>query len=635
MTITQIDNNFHKLVELTATRTFDILESHNNDVSKAHRKGIDILAQTYAEILFDIRTGRFAIPLPTGTGKTTTIVALSLALHRLKLDAGVMVCAEKVEALCELKRSLIEAGFPEEKIGLLHGYGHDPEFNRECPKPNTASEPSCSPHEVDDKQLLLVTHQRMKTEGLDLDSLGYQGNTRQLNIWDEGFISSDGWSLNIKSLEQEIGTWKSSYSHEARFEKKLSDQAEVLNGYLEQVDHCIVERLSGIRTGESRILTIDPIQLSEIEIKSALKEVLGSKSQKDSILNFLKNTGDSLRVIRTRQNDAFLKYEVIIPEELTNLVILDASYPIRELCKLDETIKEIETGFQKDYSPVEIHWMESRSGRGYIQEQAEKGQESVLFSEIVQIVQSTLNDHPDEGILLFTFKTREIEIIGELKRLLVESGIDVDATNNQDQKLINFLTWGMETSLNSYSHCRHVILGGILHLPVIDVAALAVGQKRNLKSEFVKGELESLLLHEQAHCVYQAMSRGACRNTVEGKALPMKAYLFHTKLPEIQKALGHVMSGVQWKKYTPVYMKDGISKTDQLAMEMDKILIEYGDRGSSSTQLKKELEKRRGETIGSSIFRKAGDKLVNQPFGWERVGRSFGREMVIERDSQL
>ena len=38
---------------------------------------------------------------------------------------SVAVAASKVEALCEMKRSLLEIGVPESKIGLIHSKRYD------------------------------------------------------------------------------------------------------------------------------------------------------------------------------------------------------------------------------------------------------------------------------------------------------------------------------------------------------------------------------------------------------------------------------------------------------------------------------------------------------------------------------
>ncbi len=96
-----------------------------------------------------------------------------MAIRSLRYDhISVAVCASKVEALCGLKRDLIKQ-WCHESIGLLHSYKHDPKHTGE---PGYASEPCTDDH--DQKQILLVTHSRVRGKGgIDLYNT-YRGKAR-------------------------------------------------------------------------------------------------------------------------------------------------------------------------------------------------------------------------------------------------------------------------------------------------------------------------------------------------------------------------------------------------------------------------------------------------------------------------
>ena len=64
-------------------------------------------------------------------------------------------------------------------------------------------------------------------------------------------------------------------------------------------------------------------------------------------------------------------------------------------------------------------------------------------------------------------------------------------------------TWGNETSLNSYSFCKHVILVGILHRDLSELEAQYLGQIDNLKKTVELNDLQTIALSERAHCAYQ------------------------------------------------------------------------------------------------------------------------------------
>ena len=69
---------------------------------------------------------RFAIPLGTGLGKTSSIVAWVAELyHQGYNHISVAICASQIEALCQLKRDLMAEELPDKEIGLWHTYDHN------------------------------------------------------------------------------------------------------------------------------------------------------------------------------------------------------------------------------------------------------------------------------------------------------------------------------------------------------------------------------------------------------------------------------------------------------------------------------------------------------------------------------
>ncbi len=605
-----------------------ILENFGNSLNDQHQEGVRAIGRLYRKILFEGKSGRFAVPMPTGTGKTTTIIALCERLEDCGFDRGLMVCAEKVEALCELKRDLLAQGVPEAKIGLVHGYKHDPDFDRECPVPNTASEESIPDSEIGSRPYLLVTHERLRKAN-KLEKYGYQGKPRDLTIWDESLIAADGWSISLKELQKGIGEWRGAFESDRIMGKEQSQEAHLLHGYFLEVSTRLGEVSKNLGIGQEELVKFEHTELYHKE-REALQEVLGG-SYKGSVLNqFLDVIDLDLRAIRTSESDAFIHYEIVIPDKLDNVVVLDASYPIRELAHIDDSIQMVETGFKKSYEDVRVHCLESRSGRSYIEGEFEHGYNNTVASEVCEIVEQVQRSKPGEGVLIFTFKKKKIDIVEGLKTALRNAGVDVEAKDAEGRNLINFLTWGMETSLNSYSHCEHVIFAGVLHLPLSEVAASAVGQKRSLEASIEEGEINRIHFAEQAHFLYQALSRGSCRHTDTGKALAMDVYLFHHHLNVIQPLLSEVMPGVQWLDYEPRFLtRKEPTKADQLADQIRIILDESGDRKVSSKVLKQMLENKKNATITPSQFRKAGDRL-NERGGWVRQGRSFVKSTMTD-----
>ena len=96
------------------------LKNHGNTLSELHSAALLQLLDTYGEYIDGKAKGRKAFGLPTGMGKTSSVVALILAMHQQDHPGAVAVASSRVEALCDLKNWLIGLGVPEDKIGLKH-----------------------------------------------------------------------------------------------------------------------------------------------------------------------------------------------------------------------------------------------------------------------------------------------------------------------------------------------------------------------------------------------------------------------------------------------------------------------------------------------------------------------------------
>lgn len=133
-----------------------------------------------------------------------------------------------------------------------------------------------------------------------------------------------------------------------------------------------------------------------------------------------------------------------------------------------------------------------------------------MAKEVVEVVKTIPHD---EHVLLYVYKQNQeggtdySKILkGELDRA------DVDLTR------IHIDTFGNETSLNSYGHCKHVLLVGILHRDVTELVGQYLGQIRDITGKISKELADDIHLSERAHLAYQALSRGACRFVDNGQA---------------------------------------------------------------------------------------------------------------------
>jgi hypothetical protein len=161
---------------------------------------------------------------------------------------------------------------------------------------------------------------------------------------------------------------------------------------------------------------------------------------------------------------------------------------------------------------------------------------------------------------MFVYKKRDcVERGGTIdyrKVLLAEirkAGINPDGKLTDGSPRLVVETWGNETSLNCYAHCRHVFLVGILHRDETELLGQYLGQIDNLEGEVSTLLGKSLQRSEKAHLAYQALSRGTCRMVDDGQAGRMSGYIVEVD-PMIEEQLSVVMPGAQWHTWEPKYV---------------------------------------------------------------------------------
>lgn len=519
------------------------LTDNNNVLSDEHKTALYALCGLFTESAQGRRPGRWAFPLPTGMGKTSAVVAWCSTLAQRGHDhVAVAVSASKVEALVELKLAMMAQGVPEASIGLLY-----------VPNGNAYALPPTGAN--DDRQIMLVAHNRVRMkDGHDL-FMSYRGKRRDLLIWDESLIASDAYGISVRELSGAIGYLEG-------VSRGCDAEGGRLISWLKAARDSIETALAS-PSREATTLTLPALDDAEL---TAFRALLPRRSVTTPVMDLLECCREELRAVPTGDNGA-VWYQLAVPREFGNIIVLDASYPIRRLVKADASINNAERHLEpikrigkrlsqlKDYGDVTLHQLFAGSGRDTMQRDFASVTDRRAVREVVEVVKAV---PVDEAVLIFVFKDRSGEGINyrsAMLRGLAAAGIDTRAkvltTINGEPTMvdrINVATWGQETSLNRWAHCSNVVLCGVLQRSSLDLAASFIGQSDNLRQELSTSTVRELARSEVAHVVYQALSRGSCRVMSDGRAKPMKAWIIHRDVG-IQPALSEVMPGVQWAEW--------------------------------------------------------------------------------------
>ena len=597
--------------------TFENLEQalvgYGNTLSEDHKAALMELVGSYTKIIKGEISGRYAFGLDTGMGKTTSIIALCKSLHQIKANhVGILICQSKVEALCDLKRLMIEAGIPEEDIGLIHSY-------------KDASYPSTN----DQRQFQLVTHTRARSEKV-LSHYQWKNRNRDLIIWDESLIATDSFAITNKEIDKAIYCLETDTDNNSAYIpiinhlKACLAQATKALDRLKQLKDAFEK--GNVNTAKSNAITYRLPTLNEVDLV-AYSELLKSKKTEwyyQCLSTLLDISNMEVRAAVASGGDGIVCYKVSVPKELTNIVILDASWYIRELERHDKSINDISKFVRNDikrYDNVTINQIKGGSGRSAMTRDFIKtrGTDRKVTATIIEIMKGI----PEiEKVLIFTFKDKQgLSMTKVIKSDLIGAGINLKTPQGEDRLFIE--TWGNETSSNSYSDCANVILAGLLHLPKLSMISALVGQKDNLKADLISGEVESIYLSEIAHRVFQALSRGSCRKVINGYAQPMNAWLIYPN-QNLKPLLEKVTSGVKWVFQGEVD-KDNSGITYRTAMEIIACLSSVpAEVKTLSTRRFKEKFPTFSKTPDST-FRNAVNLVGNYTKDWTLESRSLIR----------
>lgn len=623
------------VAKLACDFTVRHLQAHGTDPGRIQTAALFSLQKVMVEMAFGYIPVRTYVGLPAGFGKTSAVAALIVALHAAReafknsAEVSVLVCAERVESLCTLKRDVLELASREghldglaARLGLEHSYGR------------RASEPRTEDN--DQRPFLLATHARMKaSEGLR-SITAFHGRPRSLVVWDEKLDVGSVTAFDFRKLSANLAAaidqlqWGGPELTEAC--QWAKEAKEVING----------AALSNPLEGA--VVTLPPMDEDKrIRIFDALRDAVGG----DMARGLLPMAGGRVRV--NPRKDAFgchggvVKYIATIPDDLRRLVVLDASAEVSRLYAADSRIvgwldlpgmesaaTEFDPARIKDYSTVEIRFMQRGGGRSTVQTDAQG--EASLIRDIVEVLKGVPEG---EAALTFTYRPRpesKVDLTKTIQAAMKAAGLDPDEKLPGGLARFPFATWGQETSSNAWTYCRHVLLPGVYRVPFGVTLGQYLAARDSLAAEYPKAVEEDVVRGHLAGVIYQAASRGSCRSTtVDGKSRPMTLYLVDRD-DGLRAEVSKLMPGARWVEWEGKYHRPKASTRAKTESATDRAFVKVLSYLSSrphhveSISIKRIWQKIDPDTLTSEKVRKAAAERFTSPVdGWTRHGRSLVR----------
>lgn len=625
--------------EKLALTSLAILEQkmvdYGNVLSGDHRKALLEVVDLYSKIIFGETTGRSVIALDCGLGKTLSVVATLSAIHRLGYDSrSVLVCQSRVSELCLMVDALIQAGVPPEKIGLVHSYVYDPlspVIDGEVQnldgtlRQGYAAKPSNAKDDSSEFQFLLCSHQKLRGKKDLFTHTQYKGKARSLNIWDEGLISTEANSVSLRELNSAIVIYENDHL------KDLTEVAPFIDWLKSSYSLLAAEEYSQSLGNKPKVINLPKLSIENLGSFEKLSQhrANGRRTEwRRDLRDLLDMSSESVRV--STAGGEVLQYSDAVSKELTNLVVLDASYTIRQLVRLDPTLKELSFFVHrhdlKSYEDVTLHRLNYYGSR----DAAENPEKSFKVATEIALV---IKEIPvDEAVCLFTFKhvdPKKPAHASGICSALSNHGIDPAATVTLKDGSIKprfvFKTWGEHTGANNAAYCTHLFMAGVLRQREDKFAAQLIGQSHDLLTEMDSSALREAMISECAHVVYQASLRSRARMVSHGKALKANLYLVFDE-PKIEDYLKSAMRGLQVKEWIP---KDQFfTGTNVINDVAKKMILAFEDLTQGSTDLISGYEFKKGygfSEVPTSTYKLSRDQALLSSAAWKLEGRSFKR----------
>ena len=371
----------------------ETLTKRGNSLSGHHAVALLKLMELFASYVAGTEQGRKAFPLPTGMGKTTGVVSFIVALHRMGYRVPVAVAASQVQALVTLKAELVAAGVPEADIGLAH-------------RDSKAAEPSTGCRPEDGRLIQLVTHARVRMDDAYLGLFAeYQGQPRALLIYDEALFRSDSFAF----LSSNLGSACAALRYQSLDKPELAHVTK----YLDEAVTAIEQALTLARDGQGQG---HPVELPELlpqvvdHWKALLSQVRMPRQYVELLQQFLNVCQMPLQALPMTQGGGAVAVRQVVSDQLSNVVVLDASTPIRDLVALDPTMSifaPIKAGL-KSFEDVEVMQLLAAGGRSSIEQGfTERVKETSNVSrEVVGIIKDELAADPSRSPQGLTWTSR-------------------------------------------------------------------------------------------------------------------------------------------------------------------------------------------------------------------------------------
>lgn len=449
--------------------------------------------------------------LDPGVGKTTALIHFVHALLRSDQhkDVSVLLCFWQVQEIA----------------GLVKDMGLDGSDFAVLTSEDWANELSSTPS--NDARILFTTHSMIKSRcrgrGFgDAEVFHYQGQVRDVRIWDEAMLPGEVVSID-------------------------TDQLAALRDPLRTPKPELVEMVQGLErdlmmSGDDATYDWPDIQeATGVSLWSAKK---GQRKPCTSYLDSLYALSGRCVLLRKTSNASTvitaLDSRDAIPDDLAPVVILDASGRVRSTYsqweKLKGNLVRLPSAV-RNYRNLTVRVMDTGSGKTVWRDDGE-----ALALEVAKLIDSKPNE---EWLVIYHQGVNGGAIPDQIMGLL-----------SSDPSRVRFLNWGKHQGTNEFRHIHNVVLTGLNNYAETDyeMAARHYGEVPN-DQDAPKTLVDDMQAGEHSHHILQALCRSALRQGSGLDCGPCNAYIIAPKRSGVRRLLPQVFPGCKVGTWKPTKQK--------------------------------------------------------------------------------
>jgi hypothetical protein len=465
--------------------------------SQDHWRGIREIIQTIEAMALGVATRDvFLTSLPTGMGKTTTVVECVREIIRIGeatgYQPGVLILTNTLEQIdtligaIDLREDQYAVRTSQDNVELNNrGVGVD-SYDGEGRHTRAT--------------VLFTTQQRLyalTSIGLTMSAmhgLTYDRMPRQVRIWDECILPAEPYVLPVDDIDRLKSPLLKSGFKEAR------------------------DAIDSLSSSIKNVTSGNTFQMPPIELPCPDKYNYLHDERDKSIVDSLVHMSEAR--VRITQNDyhgtAAIHYKDILPPDLEPILVCDASGQLRLTYKLwkahrGNLVELYSPG--KTYRNLHIRWWNRGAGKAQHRNPAH-------VSELASGVASAIFEYPpDESVLSITRLHQKP--YQDMQKAIEKQVQRREALEGRSVPERHYRTWGRHLAVNDYAEVKHLVVVGLLQYSAAQAEAMALGAA-GLDADdasLTKDDIAQFHLGEIAHHLFQAAGRGAIRKA-EGGDVP-------------------------------------------------------------------------------------------------------------------